>query len=80
MNDSLNFSIADPAVQKCPFAYNDRLREEAPVYVDPLSGHYVVSRYEDVYRASLDVVNLSNDTGLSVPTRRSVVQEAVDRI
>lgn len=80
MNDSLNFSIADPAVQKCPFAYNDRLREEAPVYVDPLSGHYVVSRYEDVYRASLDVVNLSNDTGLSVPTRRSMVQEEVDRI
>lgn len=80
MNDSPDFSITDPEVQKCPFAYNDYLREEAPVYRDPVSGHYIVSRYDDVRKASLDVKNLSNKTGMLIPTRISSVQEEVDKI
>ncbi len=41
------------------------LRDDHPVYVDPASGEYVLSRFEDVYRAVIDWERFS-----------SVVQEA----
>ncbi len=61
-------SFADPAVQRCPFASYDRLRDEQPVYKDPLTGNYVVTRYDDVRKALLNFKALSNRTGI-VSTR-----------
>ena len=58
-------SFADPAVHRCPFAAYDRLREEAPVYRDPLTGNYVLTRYDDVRKALLNVKALRNRTGLN---------------
>ena len=80
MTEKSAISLADPAIQRCPFHANKQLREETPVYLDPITGHYVVSRYDDVFEASLDVARLANDTGLSLPTRQSDVQEQVDKI
>jgi cytochrome P450 len=57
-------SFADPAVQQCPFKAYTALREERPVYHDPLTGNYVLTRYEDVRRALLNPKVLSNRTGL----------------
>ena len=58
-------SFADPAVQRCPFHAYDTLREEAPVYRDPLTGNYVLTRYDDVRKALLNVKALRNRTGLN---------------
>ena len=58
-------SFADPAVQQCPFHAYDTLREEAPVYRDPLTGNYVLTRYDDVRKALLNVKALRNRTGLN---------------
>ncbi|MFV0276576.1 MAG: cytochrome P450 [Parahaliea sp.] len=44
--EEINF--LDPALQKCPYAFNRQLREEAPVYLEPNTGYYLVSRYEDI--------------------------------
>lgn len=43
-----------PELLKSPWGINRRLREEAPVFKDPLSGIYFVSRYEDVVQMAMD--------------------------
>lgn len=45
-NKPINFM--DPAIQQCPFSAYKELRDEAPVYVDPETGFYVVTRFEDI--------------------------------
>ncbi len=78
-NTAQPVSFADPAVQLCPFAAYDRLREGAPVYKDPLTGNYVLTRYEDVRKALMNVKALRNRTGLNT-TRESSVMEEVNRM
>lgn len=55
-------SFMDPDVQKCPFPFYDKLREEQPVYHDPGTGHYVLTRYDDVRKALMNPSVLSNRT------------------
>jgi cytochrome P450 len=43
-----------PEMLKSPWLMNRRLREEAPVYQDPNSGIFFISRYEDVVKLSMD--------------------------
>ncbi|BCG05685.1 polyketide biosynthesis cytochrome P450 PksS (plasmid) [Paraburkholderia sp. PGU19] len=57
-------SFADREVYACPFSAYARLREEQPVYRDPKSGHYILTRYDDVRKAMLNVAALSNNTGV----------------
>lgn len=72
-------SFADPAVQQCPFPAYDALRVEQPVYRDPLTGNYVLTRYADVRKALLNHKVLRNRTGLNT-TRESSVQDQVQRL
>jgi cytochrome P450 len=72
-------TFADPAVQQCPFAAYDRLRTSAPVYKDPVTGNFVLTRYEDVRRAVISASALSSKTGLG-STRDTAAREAVARI
>ncbi|MGE0666024.1 MAG: cytochrome P450 [Sphingomonadales bacterium] len=46
MNKPEQFSLLDPAVQQCPFAYYKVLRDEAPVYLMPETGMYIVTAYD----------------------------------
>jgi cytochrome P450 len=57
-------------VQQCPFAHYQKLRVEAPVYLDPGTGLYVLTRYDDIRSALMDHASFSNITGL-VQTRNS---------
>ena len=43
-----------PELLSCPAAMNRRLRDDAPVFKDPMSGIYFVSRYADVVAMSQD--------------------------
>ncbi len=72
-------SFADPAVQQCPFPAYDAIRDEQPVYLDPLTGNYVLTRYADVRKALLNHKALRNRTGLNT-TRESSVMEEVARL
>jgi cytochrome P450 len=54
-------TLLDPAVQACPFAYHQQLREKAPVYRMPETGFYVVSNYEDLKTVLSDPATFSND-------------------
>ena len=40
--------LTDPRVQECPYPAYAVLREQAPVYKDPHTGYYVVTKYEDL--------------------------------
>jgi hypothetical protein len=40
--------LLDPAVQRDPFGYYQRLREQQPVLRMPGTGFYVLTRYEDL--------------------------------
>ncbi|UZW57051.1 cytochrome P450 [Sphingobium sp. JS3065] len=66
----LSISFADPEVQQCPFPAYDRLRTEQPVYIDPKTGNYVLTRYEDVRKVALNPKLFSNRTGL-IQTRNT---------
>ena len=43
-----------PDLLRCPALLNKRLRDEAPVFKDPSSGIYFISRFEDVVAMSQD--------------------------
>lgn len=57
-------TFADRKVQLEPFPIYDKLREECPVYHDPVTGNYVLTHYEDVRKALLNVGALKNGTGV----------------
>jgi cytochrome P450 len=47
-------TLFDGSVQQCPYDFYDKLREEAPVYKDPVTGIYVVTRYDLVRQVLMD--------------------------
>ena len=50
--DDVNFF--DEAVRECPYPAYQALRDEAPVWRDPSTGMYVITRYDDVRALLLD--------------------------
>ena len=77
-NEAISFGC--PAFQKeRRFDAYDRLRHEAPVYLDPLTGNYVVTRYADVRRILINHRVFSNDAGM-VGRSESPVKDIVEKI
>ena len=68
LNTCPTLSFADPDIQRCPFPAYTRLRDEQPVYRDPISGTFILTRYDDVRKALLNVKALRNGTGLTSTT------------
>lgn len=52
-------SFMDPEISECPYEAYQAARDEAPVYYDPVGGFYVLTRYEDIRAALLDVETYS---------------------
>ncbi len=71
-----DITFSDPETRRCPFPTYHKLRAECPVYQDPVSGNYVLTRYEDVRRAVLNKT-LSAKTGV-IQTRKSSISDQVD--
>ena len=38
----------DSEISECPYSAYRVLREQAPVWEDPISGMFVITRYEDI--------------------------------
>ncbi|MDA0979072.1 MAG: cytochrome P450 [Proteobacteria bacterium] len=51
----------DHRLQNCPYHAYSLLRDEAPVWVDPITGFYVITRFEDLRQVLLDTTHFSND-------------------
>ncbi len=56
--DDINF--LDQRVQNCPYPAYRLLRDEAPVWKDPITGFYVVTRFDDLRALLLDTEHYSN--------------------
>jgi cytochrome P450 len=59
--DSINFF--DPATNDCPYGAYQALRDHAPVWQDPHTGMFVVTRYEDIKRILADPATFTNAVG-----------------
>jgi cytochrome P450 len=54
------FDFLDPETSGRPYEAYARLREEAPVYRDPRTGFYLITRYDDVREVLLDTERYSS--------------------
>lgn len=55
----------DPALWEDPYPVYRRLRDEHPVYRHPTRGFWVLSRFDDIYRATRSPELFSSSNGLS---------------
>jgi cytochrome P450 len=77
-NEAISF--ARPAFQRNErFEAYDRLRNTAPVYHDPVTNHFVLTRYADIRSALINHKVFSNDAGF-VGQRASPVRDQVEKI
>jgi cytochrome P450 len=53
-------ALADVEVLECPYPTYELLREQAPVWRDPVTGMYVITRYDDLRMILLDTERFSN--------------------
>ena len=60
---AVDVNFFDKDVNECPYHAYEQLREEAPVWKDPRTGMYVVTRYEDIRSILLDTTRFSNGVG-----------------
>lgn len=63
-----DFSLLDPQVQECPYhAY--KVYRESPVFQMPETGHFVVTRYEDIWKIvrTPEIFSINPDNGESHP-------------
>jgi len=56
-------TLTNDEVLLCPFAAYKTLRDEHPVYKDPVSGMFIVSRYDDIRAVAGNPRLFSNQTG-----------------
>ncbi|MET0380053.1 MAG: cytochrome P450 [Spongiibacteraceae bacterium] len=72
-------SFIDNDILKCPFAAYKTLRDEQPVYLDPTTGMYVITRYEDLKVIARDTTLFSNMTN-QFSNRESPVKAEIDAL
>ena len=69
--EEINF--LDSNLQNCPYHAYKKLRDEAPVWQDPVTGFFVVSRFEDLRDVLLDTESFNNQANSNA--RNSVNSE-----
>ena len=63
--------LTDSNIQQCPYGAYKTLRNEAPVYQDPKTGFFIVTRYEYVRELLLDTENFSSSFGAAAQKAES---------
>lgn len=63
------YRFLDPDLQRCPYEFYRALREQAPVYREPETGFYLVSRYADLMEVKKNTRVFSNNV-MKAMTRR----------
>ncbi len=59
----LDVNLFDVETQQCPYPAYQKLRDEAPVYKQPGTEIYVITRYDDVRRVLLDPDSFPSSAG-----------------
>ena len=55
-----DINLLDHGLQNCPYHAYQLLRDEAPVWKDPVTGFYVITRFEDLRDLLLDTERYAN--------------------
>ena len=63
--DNKEVDLTDIEIQQCPYNAYTKLRNENPVYQDPKTGFFVITKYQDVRRVLTDPENFSSSLGAS---------------
>lgn len=63
MSSTDEISFFDPEVNRCPYPAYQKLRDEAPVWQDPQTGMFVITRYDDLRAILLDKETFTNRVG-----------------
>lgn len=71
MNKEITGSLMDPEIQQCPFDHYDTLRAEAPVYLMPDTGFYIVTSYDLLMQVMKNFKVYSNEIGDASTGRRA---------
>lgn len=75
--DGCPITFTDPEVRRCPFPAYHKLRDEQPVYKDPVSGNFILTSYRDVRKTAMDTKVMSCKTGV-VQTRKSEIADQIN--
>ena len=70
----------DRDTNNCPYEAYKRLRSDAPVWKDPVTGMYLVTRYEDIRNIIADTARFSNQVSGASTFSKEVVQPDRDEI
>ena len=73
-------SFTDPQVQVCPFPAMVKLHQEQPVYKDPVSGFYVVTKFDEVVNVCQKVDIFSSKANVIFERKNSPVAAEVHRL
>ena len=73
--DGIDVNFFDPETNNCPYHAYKTLRDEAPVWLDPRTGMYVITRYEDVRAVVMDTERFVNQRQAS----RVATPEMIER-
>jgi cytochrome P450 len=79
MPESTIITFTDTEMLRCPFAAYKQLRDQHPVYRDPATGMYILTRYEDVKAAAANPKLFSNITG-ELGHRESPAKAEIDQL
>ncbi len=69
--DASKVDFFDPDISECPYGAYKILREDAPVWQDPITGMFIITRYEDVQTVLRDTQRFRNSRDKTKIDRRS---------
>lgn len=77
-----DINLLDSGLQNCPYPAYQKLRDEAPVWQDPVTGFYVVSRFEDVRAVLMNTTDYISDMSAEGQgaSRSQLDQERAERM
>jgi cytochrome P450 len=76
--DEINFLHAD--LQNCPYHAYQLLRDHAPVWKDPITGFYVITRFEDLRNILLDTRGFNNSARSHGGAREAIDSDRARRM
>ena len=71
--------LTDVEIQQCPYDAYKKLRDNAPIYQDPKTGFFIVTRYEDVRHVLKDTENFKSSYGRPEKAEGNINSEHVKR-
>ncbi|WP_346839456.1 cytochrome P450 [Microbulbifer sp. SAOS-129_SWC] len=71
-------ALFDDKILKCPYHFDQTLREQAPVHRDPASGVFIVSTYDLVREAHKNPTIFSNDFALAKGADDSIDEDIAE--